>query len=397
MKKIRNILAGLGLYWQYILDTILTHFFVIIFLRNGYPAFAAVLMSIDSLFKAVFSVLSGYVVALIPMAIRGRLSVIFKSTLLILWYLAISVSVKDQLSFFAIILFVIFKIILLIDSFFSAEFIFELKKYLSIDLTQSAAMQNILVRASTAMAPAISLLILFNPNIDLIVLALATLIFGVSIILLRRIYFLSMESISPKYVKPVSISRLIQNPYAAWGFLYQILGNLAFAGVAFLLLRQLPQHPHIFLNEISILYFAFFIVQGIILFFGEDFVPINNTFQIASIMGLCGCFVLLAGICSYEYLRFACCLLIGILYSLTLSAVQKVVITQLRGAGYVEFIGWAQTVGRLSSFSITMLLGFALSIGVNSSLLLTICGALGIMSAILLVNFSNNLAFKFDS
>lgn len=74
MYKLTKLFTSFGLYWQYSLDTILTHVFVITFLQSGYAATAAILMSLDSVFKVAFSVITARVTANIQMHSVARLA-----------------------------------------------------------------------------------------------------------------------------------------------------------------------------------------------------------------------------------------------------------------------------------------------------------------------------------
>jgi hypothetical protein len=79
------------------------------------------------------------------------------------------------------------------------------------------------------------------------------------------------------------------------------------------------------------------------------------------------------------------CVGIGLSYSFSLSAVQKIIIAKLQGISFAEYIGWAQMVGRLSSIASTIILGLAMSAGWSLSLLLVLCGVLGIAGSIFLL------------
>lgn len=287
-----------------------------------------------------------------------------------------------------------FKLIVIIDSFISSEFIFALRKYYSIDLTQAAAAQNILIRASTAVAPAAALSMLAIPQLNFGIAIFVFILISLSIYQLKDIFFSESNLLADFSKKPLSFSKLISNPYMRWGIAYQFLGNLAFAGVSFLLLKNLPLNADLFFNEITALYFSFFVVQIIILLYGEDIVPANQTSHIAIIMGLTGCFVILASLSHHSVFRLIYCLIIGLLYSFTLSSVQKVVTVKMRGSGYVEYVGWAQMIGRFTSFVVTLLFGFALSLKVDTSILLTTCGLFGIASAFILTIIKVNKEFQ---
>lgn len=385
MSKLTKLAAALGLYWQYSLDTILTHVFVIAYLKAGLSTTAAILMSIDSVFKILFSVVTSRFAVNISPAIRGKVSAVLKFTLVIIWFVAVSLLTMKKLSIIIFAPYLLFKLVILFDSFVSSDFIFGLRKYFYLDITQSAAVQNILMRASTAVAPATALIMLSVSYASLVIFILALILTVFSIYLLRIIFFSPPINSLHTHTKPLMIAELFINKYMRWGFVYQIFANLAFAGVSFILLKELPLHSGIILNDITMLYLSFFITQLIVFIFGEAIVPAKRTSDVAFILGLCGCFVFLASLNNPGALRLVFSLMIGLTYSLTLSAVQKVVVTKLRGSGYIEYLGYSQMAGRLASFTVTMLFGLAMSMGITASTLLMLCGVLGIFSSFLLI------------
>ncbi|OJX10136.1 MAG: hypothetical protein BGO77_03210 [Caedibacter sp. 37-49] len=97
---------------------------------------------------------------------------------------------------------------------------------------------------------------------------------------------------------------------------------------------------------------------------------------------------------SNNLIRFLACGGIGIVYSYSLSAIHKILTNKLQVSGFVEYVGWVQTISRLTSLLITINLGWALGFGFSSSMLLMICGILGIFVAIILMltnpDFINN-------
>src|SRR3990167_6929431 len=344
MTTITKILATFALYWHFTLDTILTHVFVIACLQAGFSISAALCMSFDSLLKITLSIFISHIIIRISPSMRGKGSMMLKLVMIGIWFVAINQMPIDKLSIIVFIPFLIFKLVLLFDSFMSAEFIFILQEYFSSDLSQSAAAQNILVRASTAIAPALALTLLFLPHMRLVAFIFAMILSVSSLFFLRKIFLLSSNTPFPiNHQKPFSLRKIIENPMMRWGLIYQIAGNLAFSGVAFLFLSELKPHSHIFLNEITALYSAFLIAQCVVLVLGEDSVPVNEPVHIAPIMGLCGILVFIASVSQPGIARLIVCLLIGSTYSFSLSAVQKIITSQLRGPGYIEYAGWAQT------------------------------------------------------
>lgn len=193
------------------------------------------------------------------------------------------------------------------DSYVSSEFIFGLRQQFQLDLTQSSAAQNILIRASTTIAPLIALILLFKPYANLIIFIVALILCILSIYFLRDIFFSAITTTYSSQKKPLLLAKLISNPFMRWGLVYQISGNLAFAGVAFIFLKNLQPNSNLILNEISMLYFAFLLVQVIVLIFGENIVPINKTSHVALTMGICGALVIAASLSTPGFLRLAIC------------------------------------------------------------------------------------------
>ena len=385
MNTIKKLVSPFALYWHYSLDTLLTHVYVIALLMSGFPAVAAFLMSVDALLKVFFSVILSRLAISIPISVRGKVSVILKILLIFVWYTSVSLLPINKISFEIFIPFITFKIILLIDSFVSAEFIFGLKQFFQVDLSQSAAAQNILIRASVSVAPALALILLKFSQASFIFFIVALTIGLLNIYFLKKIFSHSPDHKIVPPSKPLGFLALMNNPYMRWGFVYQIAGNLAFAGVSFIFLKELKPHGDLLLNEITMLYIAFLLVQILVLVFGEDIIPINKVSQIGLSMGICAVAVLFAGYFDPGLGRLFSCFAIGLTYSSTLSGTQKVVTTKLRGLGYIEYVGWAQMAGRFSSFAITMMIGLGMSSGLTPSSLLIICGLLGLVSSSLLM------------
>jgi hypothetical protein len=382
----QRILAAFGLYWHYTLDTVLTHVFVIAFLQMGHPATAAVLMSVDSMLKIVLAVFVSHLSVRISPSLRGRLSAVSKFILIGIGFLATHQISKNCIDITIFIPFLIFKLVLLLDASLSADFIFTLRDHFKVDPTQGTAAQNILTRASTVAAPAIALTLLFNPYANIIIFSLALLVGAFYIILLRKLYFSSPNtSLSHHRRQPLSFIKLIAHPLMRWGLIYQMIANLAFAGVAFLLLVELKPHGNLLINEITLLYAAFFLVQCSVLFLGEKVIPANSTWHIALLMVICSLLIIIASQSPPGIIRLSICALIGLAYSFSISAISKVVTAKIRGEGFVEYMGWVQSTGRLASLMSTIALGVAASRGYLPEALLMCCGLLGMVGAVILI------------
>ncbi len=378
-----RLFAPFGLYWHILLDLILTHVYAIAFLNAGYASIAALLMSIDALFKVTLMVfLSRLTVPLSP-ALRGKISALLRFSLIGIWYVALLQLPIHSLSFAIFIPFLFFKLVLTIDFSLSSEFIFSLQEYFHVDLSQSAAAMNILTRSGTAVAPAIALLLLTRPSATGTIVAIALILGLFSTLLLRKIYFSqkNLPHFLPKEHSP--FSTLLKNALMRWGFCFQFLVNLSFSGVSFLFLSKLKLHGNIFLNEITVLYTAFFIAQFLVLIGGDILIPVKKPSHLIGIVFLCAFLILMSSF-NNDLMRLALCGLIGFVYSCLLSGSQKLINSRLRGKGYVEYSSWAQMIGRLTAFGSTACLGLLMSEGLSSSLLLAVCGGLGILSAFLL-------------
>jgi len=392
MYKILRKLSPFALYWHCVLDVFLTHIVAIAFLNMRHPMAAAIMMSLDATFKIILSVPVSRLTIRIPFQTRGNLSAGLKFILIMVWFTVISQISLYSISLVAVVFCLIFKLLVLLDSMLSVEFIFALSELFSISAPQSVAMQNILVRASTAIAPAVGLMILSMRHTKWIILLPMILLGALSVVFLRKILCLGYTgSPSQHSTQSLSLKKLFNHGLMRWGLIYQIVGNLAFAGVALLFLAQLNVHGSAFFNEITVLYSAFLMAQCIVLFFGERAIPAANTVHVSFILGICGVLVIVAGLCHPGIIRLGTSGLIGITYSFSLSAVQKVIITPLRGARFLGYMGWAQMAGRSSALVSTTILGMLIGIGALPSILLIVCGLLGTISASSLLLFSTKI------
>lgn len=381
MNKVFRRLIPFALYWHFALDILLTHMLVIIFLNKGMPLVAAMLMSIDAVFKMALSVPISRSIVKIPPRIRGKVAIALKFTLTIICLTAISQISLKTVSAWAIFLFLLFKILMLIDSLLCAEFIFLLHELFQVSVIQSAAAQNILMRASLAFAPAMALVLLSVQYAYLVVWAMAMAFNFLNTFFLRKLFFLSeQKSMSYHSETPLSFKKLVGNSLMRWGLIYQIVSNLSFAGVALLFLSQLNIHGSVFLNDITVLYSAFLVAQCAALIFGELVVPARNRSHISFILASCGLCLIIAGLSPPGVFRFIICGLIGLTYSFSLSSVQKIVIMPLRGSQFIGYTGWAQTAGRLSSLLSTLILGSLMSMGILPANLLIFCGLFGMFT-----------------
>lgn len=385
-----RLLASFGLYWHVLLDLILTHVYVIAFLNAGFASIAGLLMAMDAMFRATLMIFLSRLTVRFSSIARGRLSVLLRFSLIGIWLISVGQLPINSISLSVFLPFVLFKVISTADASLSSEFIFLLEEYFHVSLSQSAAAMNILVRSGTAIAPAVALLILTTRYASWAVSGLALVIGIVSTILLKEVFFSFRNAHHFKKREHVSLYVIMKNSLMRWGLFSQFLVNLAFSGVAFLFLAKLKLHGDVFFNEITVLYTAFFVVQFVVLIFGDTIVPGNKPIDMAWMIGLCALLILFSGL-SDNYMRLFVCGLIGFVYSLMLSAGQKIITARLRGKGFVEYSSWAQMIGRLTSFAGTAVLGLMLGAGVSSSMLLLLCGGVGVLSAFLLGNMASGL------
>jgi len=386
-----KILTSLGLYWHLILDIILTHVYVIAFLHAGFPATAAVLMSLDSVLKILLSVFISHFIVRLGSSRRYKTSVMIRFILIAIWFAAVFQLPFTDVSMLIVIPYFIFKLLVLLDSILSADLIFAVHETFHIDLSRSAAAQNILARAVTAFAPALALSMLMLAMTKILVLVISALVGVYAAWLMRGILFVKTDHpFQQQENDKFSLTKLIKNPVMKWGISFQILGNLAFAGVAFLLLAQLRLNGNVFFNEITALYAAFLFAQTLVLVFGENAVPLNQPRQIAWLMGICGLLILLTSMNYFIPLKLLLCAGIGLCYSFVLSGLQKVITTKLRGSGFIHYAGWSQTLGRFASLLVIILLGFAMRHGFSAAMLLGVAGGFGMLAAIMLGVISKN-------
>lgn len=384
-----KITASLSFYWHFLLDITLTHVFVIAFLSAGFPYIASFFMSTDAILKVTLSIIMSRFVARIHKSVRGLVSIIIRFLLIGVWFIAISELPIANLSLLIFIPFITFKLLMLFDSFLSADFVFSLRDKFNVDLTQTAAAQNILVRSSTAIAPAIAMILLSSLYANYIFVTLSAIVWLLSTVLLRSVFFSNSEKSTIHHEQSKSLTQLLTNPIMRWGFLFQITGNIAFAGVAFLLLANLKLNGHILLNEITVLYSVFLIIQFAVLLFGQRMIPVSKFSHIGVMIGICGLFVFSSGFYSSSVLRYFMCAGIGLTYSFVISAIQKLVTSRLQSEGFIEYVGWAQMTGRLTSFLSTSTLGLILSFGYSPNTLLIWCGIIGMIAPIILTFFGD--------
>jgi hypothetical protein len=386
-----KILAPLGLYWYLILDIILTHVFVIAFLSAGFASVAGFLSALDSIFYIVLlAPLSKLSVRLSPWA-RGRACAFLRVCLIVIWLVNVKQLPLNQISLLIFISFLFFKFLLVVNSSFSTDFIFIIKEDFNIDVSQSAAAQNILLRSSTAIAPAVALTIFATPSTSLVIVILSIITAILSTIFLRNVFFSPKQNLKiPHHKKHIPLRILIANPLMRFGFTMQVFGNLAFAGVAFLFLSQLDPKGSIFWNEITILYTAFFVVQCAVLFFGDRVIPANKPVHVAVIMALCGFMILISSL-NHGIVKLVICGFIGLTYSLLLSACQKIINYKLKGEGFIEYSSWAAIIGRLVSSFIIITIGIIVNAKIPSDILLTSCGIAGLLGAMGLTFLSRSI------
>lgn len=378
-------MKSFGLYWHFILDIILTHVYVIAFLHAGVSIAAALSMSLDSLLRIILLVPLSRIFTQYRSSLRYKISVFLRFLLVGIWFFSIKQFQHNAIMIYALLPYIIFKLLFLIDSTLSADLIFAAHERYHIDLTKSAAAQNIFSRASTAFAPAVALILLNTSNASLAAFLFVIAMGVLSVFSLRSIIFDSEDLVLPqKNGDILTFSRLISNPLMYWGFAFQFIGNLSFAGVAFLLLSFLKLHGDIFVNEITALYAAFLISQSVVLVRGDGIIPLNKTIQVAFVMGVCGVLIILTSLTHLVTVRLILCSGVGLTYSLLLSGVQKVVTARLKGPGFLSYAAWSQTISRFTSFIITGLLGVAMHYGYPSSMLLMISGVFGVIGALIL-------------
>jgi hypothetical protein len=381
MKKIAQ---GLFLNWHLVLDTTITHFLAIYFARAQRFDLAAGVAITDSLLKLLFALPCASISTRLRVSARVNLCLFMRPTLTLIWLIGLSFGSIAATTSLIIAVFFVFKVLLIIDTAASADFIFLSKEHLEIDLSQSNSIQNIIARASVAVAPAFSLSILSH-NLDIAYVISSTLIITtISAIVLKTAYRLNkLQEEFKKSTKTASfaglnLSEICSNRYMRWGLLYQLFVNFSFGGITYLLIINISKNINSFANELSTLYIFFFVYSVAISFFGDKVIPAHRLRSVSQIITATGVLSIALSFSLSPSLNLMLCAAMGLLYAYELAAIQKVLMPKLRGFGYIRYAALSKTGGRAASASGVALLGIAIEMGIPSASLFLACGLSGL-------------------
>ncbi|PTB20673.1 hypothetical protein C9I57_12695 [Trinickia symbiotica] len=385
-----NLARGIPLYWHLALDTTITHFFTIYLAHGGHFALAAAVSTGDSLLKLVFAVAGSAVAARTGLPTRVAWCRYLRPALAVAWLAAISLLYSEGSDLLVITAVIAFKVVLLVDGAFSADFPFVAQQAFALDLTQSASIQNIIWRGSLAVAPAFALSIV-NRDVDIFYFVpVIVVLLGLSLFALQSVDETVLESGSAERSESDDVrskrlfSSVMRNRLMRWGLVYQLVVNFAFGGVTYLLIVELKPTSNIALNGISALYLLFFVYQIAVMLMGDGAIPVTRLGGIVGIVALTAGLTIAIGSCTNFWLDITLCSSMGLLYAFELGAVQKVLISKLKGPQYLSYSALSKVCARLSSAASVAMLGFGVAMGVSPSSLLIMCGVVGLFGALLL-------------
>lgn len=365
--------------WTTALDTVMTHLVAIDLLFSGQYWLSGVAFSFDSGLRVISAALFARIIAASPEVSRGRCSFILKCACALLssavFLLASGASGAGQ--GVVIALFVLAKVAFVSDGMFGAHLIYKLKADRDIALSTSAAALNIMGRGATSIAPALSLAMIHSPTLAAVVVACALFPQAVAMWLSRRLFVAASNDppapLTPSKARGGQHETLLSNPFTRWGLLFALLGNLSMAGVTLLLMRFLHANETSVLNEISVLYFAFFASQILVLLCGDRAIPASTIRGSSAWLHVAGALTIGVAL-STGALRLAMCVLLGAAYSILLSSIAKCLLPSIGRNLYVSYSACAQPIARGSSMAATLLIGAAMSHEIGPSTLLLACG-----------------------
>jgi hypothetical protein len=151
-----------------------------------------------------------------------------------------------------------------------------------------------------------------------------------------------------------------------------------------LLIINLKPTANAALNVLSALYFLFFTYQIVVLVAGDKAIPAKKLDNIVHIVFGTSVLSITLGTSSNFWLGMALCAAMGLLYAFELVAVQKVLISKLKGPRYLEYSALSKVCARIASAASVTLLGLGVGMGIPPSSLLIVCGSVGLCSALLL-------------
>jgi hypothetical protein len=385
-----NLARAIPLYWHLALDTTITHVFTIYLAHGGHFALAAAVSTGDSLLKLVFAVPGSAMASRTRLPTRIAWCRWLRLTSVVAWLAAIFLLCNEGTGRVVIAALVTFKVALFLDGALSADFPFIAKQAFALDLSQSASIQNIISRGSLAVAPAFALSIV-NRDVDIFYFVpVIAVLLGLSLFALQsvdktvRASGTEEKSESDHLHAKWPFVSVMANGLMRWGLLYQLVVNFAFGGVTYLLIIELKPTSNIALNGISALYFLFFVYQIAVMLMGDGAIPATKLGSIVRIVALTAGLAIAIGSCTNFWVGITLCSAMGLLYAFELGAVQKVLISKLKGPQYLGYSALSKVCARLSSAASVAMLGFCVAMGMSPSSLLIVCGVVGLCGALLL-------------
>jgi hypothetical protein len=381
---------GIFLNWHLVLDTTITHFLAIYFSHAQRFDLAAGIVVADSVLKLVFALPCATVATQLRLAARVSACTYLRPGLTLLWLCAFTLCNSNFDISIVVTAFALFKALLIVDVALSSDFGFLAKDAFGIDLSQNNSIQNIVSRASIAIAPVFALSIL-NQKLNLIYAICLTLICtGIGASVLKSIHRFNKNQELPiegPNEKPTTTSNLFtifNSNYMRWGMFYQLLVNFSFGGISYLLIVKVSSNLNSTMNELSMLYSFFFIYSVAISIFGDAAIPAHRLRNIVQIIATTATLSISLSIAMPSFARFILCAAMGVLYAYELAAVQKVLMPKLRGPDYIRYSALLKIGSRTASALAVAILGACVELGVPSTALFLACGLSGLCCALAL-------------
>lgn len=376
--------------WHLVLDTTITYFFAIYFAHIRRFDLAAWVAVTDSILKLILMMPCAAISTRLGLPARLRLCLFLRPALTLFWLLGFSLHSANASITYMVVVFSLFKLLLIIDMASSSDFVFLVKDSFGIDPSQNNSIQNIISRASVVVAPIFSLSII-NHQLGIIYAFSATIVITmVSTIILNNITKIAHNrphksaTGNTESISSPSIFEIFRNHHMRWGLLYQTFVNLSFGGITYLLIINVSKNINPTINQLSILYFFFFLYSLAIALRGDAVVPARRLGNVAQVVAGTAALCIALSISRSPCINLILCGTMGLLYAYELAAIQKLLTPKLRGSGYIRYSALSKTGGRAASASGVALLGAGIESGIPSASLLLVCGVSGLCCAFVL-------------
>lgn len=386
----KNIVRATFLNWHLAFDTTITYFLAIYFAHIQRFDLAAGVAATDSMLKLILTMPCAALSTRLDLPARLHLCLFLRPMLALFWLLSFSLYSANVGITPTIIAFTLFKLISIIDAASSSDFSFLAKDSFGIDLSQNNSIQNIISRASVAVAPAFAIFIINNKLNIIYTIGATTAIATIGTITLSSITKTSKHrscdpsTTTTESTPSPSFLDIFHNPHMRWGFLYQVFVNLSFGGVTYLLIINISKDMNSTINDLSILYLFFFLYSLAIALRGDCAVPARRLGNVTQVISSTAALCIALSISRSHSINLILCGAMGLLYAYELAAIQKLLIPKLRGSGYIRYSALSKTGGRAASASGVALLGMGIESGIPSASLLLVCGLSGLCCAFVL-------------